>query len=108
LAFVAVTAKVDEPPGAIEVGLALMPAVGAAVVALNLPPPHPPSNISSNEQGITEKGILLKSWRTAGAVKVSSLLSPEGACLPVAPPQKNQAQPSSNVSSVHFAHHDVS
>jgi len=35
VAFVAVTAKVDEPPEAIEVGLALMPAVGAAGVALN-------------------------------------------------------------------------
>jgi hypothetical protein len=35
VAFVAVTAKVDEPPGVIDAGLALMPAVGAAVVKLN-------------------------------------------------------------------------
>jgi hypothetical protein len=86
VAFVAVTAKVDEPPGAIEVGLALMPVVGAASVVgavANWPPPHPPSSMSSKEQRITEKGILLKDWRTVGAVKVSSLPSPKGACLPV-------------------------
>jgi hypothetical protein len=39
--------------------------------------------MSSKEQRITEKGILLKDWRTVGAVKVSSLPSPKGACLPV-------------------------
>jgi hypothetical protein len=33
--LVAVTFKVDEPPEAIEAGLALMPAVGAAAVKLN-------------------------------------------------------------------------
>ena len=34
-------------------------------------------------KGITEKRGLLKDLRTAGAVKVSSLLSLKGICLPL-------------------------
>jgi len=75
VAFVAVTVKVEELPGAIEARLAVMTAVGAAEVALNWAlPPQPASSMSSKKQGITESRTLLKDWRIVDLFKVSSFL----------------------------------
>jgi hypothetical protein len=75
VAFAAVTVKVDELPKVIEAGLAVMPAVGAAGVALNCVPLHPASSMGSTGQRITEKRTLLRDWRTVDFVKAPSLLS---------------------------------
>jgi hypothetical protein len=56
VAFSTVTVNVDELPGAIEAGFAVITAVGDAGDALYWAlPPQPASNKSSIEQGITMK-----------------------------------------------------
>jgi hypothetical protein len=53
VAFAAVTVKVDEPPAAIEAGLAEMVTVGGVVVPMTLLTPHPVKSTGNERPGIT-------------------------------------------------------
>ena len=64
----------DELPGMIEAGLALMAAVGGVGVTLNCAPPHPANSMVSKEQGIIQEEILFEERRTGKFVKMSSFL----------------------------------
>jgi hypothetical protein len=76
VAFVAVTVKLDEPPAAIEAGLAEMVTVGAGVVPMELLTPHPVKSRGSTRPGIVQRGILLSDLRMRALVTAFSFLSP--------------------------------
>jgi hypothetical protein len=59
VAFAAVTVNVDEPPSAINDGLAVMATIGADEFAIRLPRTHPVISRGSTRPGIIQRGILL-------------------------------------------------
>jgi hypothetical protein len=75
VAFAAVTVKVDELPATIEVGLAVMPTVGAAEVPVEIPP-HPVNSRGSKKPAIIKERIRGRDLRTRAFVTVFSFLSP--------------------------------
>jgi hypothetical protein len=76
VAFAAVTVKVDEPPGAIEAGLAAMATVGAEDIPTRLPRTHPVISMGSTRAGIIQKGNLLSDLRMRALVTTISFLIP--------------------------------
>jgi hypothetical protein len=75
VAFAAVTVKVDEPPAAIEAGLAEMVTVGTGVVPMELLTPHPVKSRGSTRPGIIHRGTLLSDFRMRVLVTTFSFLS---------------------------------
>ena len=76
VALVAATVNVDEPPTAIEAGLAVMPTVGALVVPLKFVPPHPVNSSGIKRPEIIETSNLRTDLLTRAFAKVFSLLNP--------------------------------
>jgi len=76
VAFVAVTVKVDEPPAAIEAGLAEMVTVGTGVVPMELLTPHPVKSRGSTRPGIIHRGTLLSDFRMRALVTTFYSLPP--------------------------------
>ena len=82
IALLAVTVNMEEVPAMIAAGLAVMPLVGSADLVLKLALAQPESSMSSEEQAITVKGILLNDRRVSDFDTVPSFLSLMGRCGP--------------------------
>jgi hypothetical protein len=75
VALVAVTVKLDELPGAIELGLAVMATVGAGDVLTRLPFTHPLNSRGSKRPGAIEERIRRIELRMCMFVKMLTFLS---------------------------------
>jgi hypothetical protein len=72
VAFVAVTVKVDELPGAIEMGLAPMLTAGTGVEIAETLPPHPMSSVARGrlDTSVAEKRVRQMEKRMRFLIKV--------------------------------------